>query len=97
MLKPTALIGVSTLAKSFNRIIIEEMSAINARPVIFALSNPTSKAECTPEEAYEWSDGAAIYASGSPFEPVQYKGNTYVPGQVTSRRVLPHIVHIVEA
>lgn len=81
-LKPTALIGVSTLAKSFNQTVIEEMSANCERPVIFALSNPTSKAECTPEEAYRWSNGAAVFASGSPFEPVEMHGKTYVPGQV---------------
>lgn len=81
-LKPTVLIGVSTLAKSFNQAVIEEMSANNKRPVIFALSNPTSKAECTPEEAYKWSNGAAVFASGSPFEPVEFNGKTLVPGQV---------------
>lgn len=81
-LKPTALIGVSTLPKSFNQAVIEEMSANNERPIIFALSNPTSKAECTPEEAYRWSNGAAVFASGSPFEPVKFNGKTYVPGQV---------------
>lgn len=81
-LKPTVLIGVSTLPKSFNQAVIEEMSANNKRPVIFALSNPTSKAECTPEEAYTWSNGAAVFASGSPFDPVQFKGKTLVPGQV---------------
>lgn len=81
-LKPTALIGVSTLPKSFNQAVIEEMSANNERPIIFALSNPTSKAECTPEEAYRWSNGAAVFASGSPFEPVTFKGKKYVPGQV---------------
>lgn len=87
-LKPTALIGVSTLAKSFNQAVIEEMSANNERPIIFALSNPTSKAECTPEEAYQWSDGAAVFASGSPFGPVEFKGKTYVPGQVHRMSVL---------
>ncbi len=81
-LKPTALIGVSTLPKSFNQTVIEEMSANNERPIIFALSNPTSKAECTPEEAYRWSNGAAVFASGSPFEPVTFNGKTFVPGQV---------------
>lgn len=81
-LKPTALIGVSTLPKSFNQAVIEEMSANNERPIIFALSNPTSKAECTPEEAYRWSNGAAVFASGSPFEPVTFNGKTFVPGQV---------------
>ena len=81
-LKPTALIGVSTLPKSFNQAVIEEMSANNERPIIFALSNPTSKAECTPEEAYRWSNGAAVFASGSPFEPVTFNGKIFVPGQV---------------
>lgn len=61
------------------------MSAMNKRPVIFALSNPTSKAECTPEEAYKWSNGMAVFASGSPFEPVEFNGKTYIPGQVRQR------------
>jgi len=91
-LKPTALIGVSTLPKSFNQTVIEEMSANNERPIIFALSNPTSKAECTPEEAYRWSNGAAVFASGSPFEPVTFNGKTYVPGQVR----LLDLCHFVE-
>lgn len=81
-LKPSALIGVSTLSKSFNQAVIEEMASNHKRPIIFALSNPTSKAECTPEEAYRWSNGRAVFASGSPFEPVEFEGKTYVPGQV---------------
>nr|AIT70131.1 malic enzyme [Dictyopteris undulata] len=90
-LKPTALIGVSTLAKSFDQAVIEEMSANSARPLIFALSNPTSKAECTPQEAYQWSDGAAVYASGSPFEPVEYKGKAYIPGQGNNAYIFPGV------
>lgn len=91
VLKPTALIGVSTLAKSFNQTVIEEMSRNSEHPVIFALSNPTSKAECTPEEAYRWSDGAAVFASGSPFEPVEFKGKTYVPGQGNNAYIFPGV------
>nr|AIT70137.1 malic enzyme [Saccharina japonica] len=90
-LKPTVLIGVSTLPKSFNQAVIEEMSANNKRPVIFALSNPTSKAECTPEEAYTWSNGAAVFASGSPFDPVQFKGKTLVPGQGNNAYIFPGV------
>nr|AIT70122.1 malic enzyme [Desmarestia viridis] len=90
-LKPTVLIGVSTLAKSFNQPVIEAMSANCERPVIFALSNPTSKAECTPEEAYRWSNGAAVFASGSPFDPVELNGKNYVPGQGNNAYIFPGI------
>nr|AIT70115.1 malic enzyme [Ishige okamurae] len=91
MLKPTALLGVSTIPKSFNQSVVEEMTSLNERPLIFALSNPTSKAECTPEEAYTWSNGTAIYASGSPFEPVELDGKIYTPGQGNNAYIFPGI------
>src|SRR5262249_60708065 len=65
--KPTMLIGVSTVGKTFTRPVVEAMSRLNDRPIIFALSNPTEHAECTPEEAYTWSRGKALYAAGVQF------------------------------
>jgi malate dehydrogenase (oxaloacetate-decarboxylating)(NADP+) len=89
--RPTALLGAARTPRTFTREIIAAMAALNARPVIFALSNPTSKAECTAEEAYQWSDGRAIFASGSPFPPVQFHGRTFVPGQGNNVYVFPGI------
>jgi malate dehydrogenase (oxaloacetate-decarboxylating)(NADP+) len=90
-LQPTAIIGVSTIAKSFHRSVVETMTRLNERPIIFALSNPTSKSECTAEEAYTWSKGKAIFASGSPFPPFDFGGRTIVPGQCNNSYIFPGV------
>jgi malate dehydrogenase (oxaloacetate-decarboxylating)(NADP+) len=90
-LKPTAIIGVSTVAKAFNQRVIETMARINRRPIIFPYSNPTSHSECTAEEAYRWSEGRAIFAGGSPFPPVTFNGKTYIPGQGNNVYIFPAI------
>jgi malate dehydrogenase (oxaloacetate-decarboxylating)(NADP+) len=85
------IIGVSTIGGAFNRAVIEAMAAVNERPVILALSNPTSCAECTPEQAYTCSKGKALYATGVPFSPVQLNGDTYLPGQANNFSIYPAI------
>ena len=90
-IKPTTIIGVSTVGGAFTQAVIEAMSHINDRPVVLALSNPTEKAECTPEQAYTWSKGKAIYAAGVQFAPVHYKGQTFLPGQANNFYIFPAV------
>ncbi|MBN3927263.1 MAG: oxaloacetate-decarboxylating malate dehydrogenase [Nostoc sp. NMS4] len=90
-IKPTTIIGVSTVGGAFTQQVIEAMSKINDRPVILALSNPTDHAECTPEQAYTWSKGKAIYAAGVQFPPVHFNGQTFLPGQANNFYIFPAV------
>lgn len=103
-LRPHALIGVSATPNSFTREVVAEMASINERPIVFALSNPTSKAECTASQAYEWSQGRALFASGSPFDPVHVEvdggsspstprspGHRMVPAQANNSYIFPAV------
>jgi malate dehydrogenase (oxaloacetate-decarboxylating)(NADP+) len=89
--KPTALIGVSTVGKLFSRQVIEAMTRLNERPIIFALSNPIANHECLPEQAYSWSGGKAIYAGGVQFPPVHLDGQTFLPSQANNLYIFPAV------
>ncbi len=90
-IKPTILIGVSTIKGTFTQQVIEAMAKLNDRPVIFALSNPTDHAECTAQEAYQYSKGKAIFAAGVQFDPVQMEGKTYEPSQANNFYIFPAV------
>jgi len=90
-IKPTTIIGVSTIGGAFTKKVVESMSQINERFVILALSNPTENAECTAEQAYKWSKGKAIYAAGVQFPPVHLNGQVFLPGQANNFYVFPAV------
>lgn len=87
--KPNVLIGLCGIGQTFTKEVISSLNENCDRPIIFALSNPTKNAECTAQQAYEWTEGKAIFASGSPFDPVTYKGKTFVPGQGNNMFIFP--------
>ena len=90
-IRPTVIIGVSTATKAFDSRVIEAMTRINQHRIIFALSNPTPRSECSAEDAYRWSEGRAVFASGSPFPPVRYDNHVLVPGQCNNVYIFPAI------
>jgi len=90
-LEPTAIIGLSGQPGLFTQDAIATMARLNEHPIVFALSNPTVNAECTAEQAYTWSDGRAIFASGSPFDPVEFGNRVFVPGQCNNAYIFPGV------
>ena len=89
--KPTVLIGACGQSGIFTQPVLEGMARLNERPVMFALSNPTSKAECTAEQVYAWTSGRAVFATGSPFAPVTWNGRVHITGQANNSFVFPGV------
>jgi malate dehydrogenase (oxaloacetate-decarboxylating)(NADP+) len=88
-IRPTALIGVSGQPQLFTRAVLEAMAEVNDRPAVFALSNPTSRAECTAEQAYRWTGGRAVFSGGSPCDPVEVDGRRFAPSQTNNAYIFP--------
>src|SRR5262245_12167554 len=90
-MKPTASVGVAAVGGTFTPDVLQAMASLNERPIVFALSNPTSKSECSAEEAYRYTGGRALFACGSPYEPVKLDGETFVPRQGNNSYIFPGV------